>query len=338
MRMKYVEPEGLYPNYRQEITKKISTLVHTGESFKLVAKSGSGKSKYLRYISNSETIKTNYFKDTLLLYIDLNRAYQNTTQHLIKIIAQTLEAKEETGDAIENKIHQLLSQFSKVYLILDQAENLNEFEDAGIKFLRSLRDDHKGKFGFIISCEEEVGLDIEINKYLLEISAIEITFEPLTKQESGEVIQNLAKNMGIKLSKNDIESITNRSKGSPKIIRQTVTKIMAGESVSEAIGQASEGSLPTETSPANENTINLVEKTLTKNEQLFFKEMYRNLNAVVKRDELAILLSPKSQGSGVSDEAIDQVISRTRKSIKNLQLPYHIKTVRGVGYFLEPIL
>ena len=44
----YVEPEGLYPNYRQEITKKISQLCKTGESFKVPAESGMGKSKYFR--------------------------------------------------------------------------------------------------------------------------------------------------------------------------------------------------------------------------------------------------------------------------------------------------
>ncbi len=148
--MEYVEPEGLYPTYRLETTKKLSAIAQTGESFKLVAKSGTGKSKYLRYISHSQTIKKNYFKDILLVYFDLNRAYQNTTGHLVKIIAATLGETEESGEAIERKIQELLELNNKIYFSLDQAENLNGFEEASVRFLRSLRDNQKGKLGFIL--------------------------------------------------------------------------------------------------------------------------------------------------------------------------------------------
>lgn len=342
--MDYIEPEGLYPTYRLPTTQKIAALVQTGESFKIVAKSGTGKSKYLRYISSSKTIKSNHFKNTLLYYIDLNRAYQNTTDQLIKIIADALNEKGTTGEAIESKIEQLLTKNSKIYFILDQAENLNGFEETTVRFLRSLRDNQKGKVGFILSFEKEVGINERVNKYLLEISSIEIKFNPLSNDEAKEVTLNLAKNLNVQLNNEDLSLIVTTSKGSPKVIRQLVTQVLAGNTVKESVQNLEQIYEPetteqyvklTSENKATEDVINTVEKNLTKNEQLFFKEMYKNFNGVVKRDEFAVLLSPDSQGSGVSDEAIDQVISRTRKAIKKLKLPYSISTARGVGYFLE---
>jgi len=332
----YVEPEGLYPTYRQELTKKISHLCKTGEGFRVPAESGMGKSKYFRYITTSKTIKAQYFSNVTLYYLDLNRVYTNTTEQLIKCICKILGCKNSTGEGIEKKINLDLSKSDKVYIILDQAENLNEFDKQAVRFLRSLRDTNKGKLAFVLSYEKETGLNKTNLNYLLEISPIEVSFGPLKKEESIVTTINLAKNLNMQITDTEVEQVVTVVKGYPRIIRQILTQKLSGISIKDAI-LSIQKPVESQRSVLNKegNSIDTIEKNMTKNEQIVLKEMLKSNGAVVKRDELAVLLSPESQGGGVSNEAIDQIVSRIRKALKKLKLPYSVVTARGIGYYVE---
>lgn len=331
----YVEPEGLYPTYRLDTTKRISQVCKTGESFRVPAFSGTGKSKYFRYITTSKTVQSQHFSDITLYYIDLNRVYSSNTEQLIRYIGKVLGCK-ATGVDIEKQVEKEVKNGKKVYLILDQAENLNEFDKQTARFLRSLRDIFKGKFAYILSYEMETKLDpIKLN-YLLEISPIEIKFDLLTDMEAKETCEKLAKTLNLKLSKEEIQSVVNVANGFPKTIKQLLTQRLAGVELEQAIKNIS-AIKPENTKGKDkkENYIDIIEKNMTKSEQLIFKELLKSEGAVAKRDELAAILSPESEGEGVSNEAIDQVISRIRKALKKLDLPYSIITARGIGYYVE---
>lgn len=72
-------------------------------------------------------------------------------------------------------------------------------------------------------------------------------------------------------------------------------------------------------------------KNLTKQEFKLLSLLFEKKGTIVDRDEIATLLNPDSKGAGVSNEAIDQLISRLRKTIGENK----INTKHGVGYFIE---
>jgi len=61
----------------------------------------------------------------------------------------------------------------------------------------------------------------------------------------------------------------------------------------------------------------------------------RRAGTVVTKDEIAAYLWPSEQGD-VSDERIEQLISRVRRKLGERRAgPRHLTTIRGVGYRLE---
>ncbi len=77
----------------------------------------------------------------------------------------------------------------------------------------------------------------------------------------------------------------------------------------------------------------MIENDFTKNESLLLK-LFVKQDALVSRDDIALVIAPDGM-SGVTDELIDQSISRLRKKLKKLKLGYIIKTIRGRGYIGE---
>ncbi|MCA9391657.1 winged helix-turn-helix transcriptional regulator [candidate division WWE3 bacterium] len=65
------------------------------------------------------------------------------------------------------------------------------------------------------------------------------------------------------------------------------------------------------------------------------EHLVRNTGKIVTRDELAAIISPDSEGAGVSNESIDQYISRLRKKISLISDGEIIKTVFGRGYMVD---
>lgn len=380
------EPENLYPDYRANITVEIAKISTTGECFQLEAKSGAGKSKYLRYISSSKLVIQKHFDPikVKLYYFDLNRIYQYDPEILVKDLNLLFGYKSSDIKSIETGIQKALKESQKIYIIIDQAENLNEFPNSAIKMLRALRDQFKYKLGYILVFEENVEYDDEKLRYLLNMAPLKVHLGPLSSDEMEYMISYESKKLEVSFTDDEVARIKNVSEGIPRVIKYLVSCKATGQNFIEelekleseqALGpeylrvskdSANKGGLndnqrsDVKSSPDQDNLnsgVNMtqgtnsnstqimidgsfgelrdLQKIMTKNEYLFFQELFINFDSIVSRDTLANLLSPESSGEGVSNEAIDQIISRVRRVLKAHKLPYAIYNRRGVGYYLN---
>lgn len=345
--MSYTEPEGLYPEYREAFTKKLLTFMQTGESLRIAEPYGTGASKYFRYIALSQTIDSRYFAPNNLTvrYIDLNKTTAKTVDQIIALFAQTLSV-EENVRAIESEIEKLLQQFKYLYLIIDQSELLDGNDESVVRYLRALRDQYKYRLGYLFVFEKDVAVDPHQLRYILSIAPVEWDFPLLTEMDSRQAIHDIAEKFGVVVTAAETDRIVDVGGGYGKKIKVILSKIAGGMTIDEAISaqQQEEMSergirekLPDTISPSQENhdSLFIAQKALTKNEYLVFQELFTHLGSVVTKDTLADLLSPESDGIGVSNEAIDQVISRLRKALIREKLSFTIENKHGVGYFLS---
>lgn len=75
----------------------------------------------------------------------------------------------------------------------------------------------------------------------------------------------------------------------------------------------------------------------TKKEKLLFELLKRKLGETVERDEIIEDVWPDQVEMGVTDWAIDKLVARVRKKLKQKKLLYRIKTVVTRGYRLEKV-
>lgn len=331
------EPEGLYPEYKSDITDALARIMRSGESFRFSAESGMGKSKYLRYITSSQTIYNKYFsKDKIkLVYLDLNAAYRRTADDLIRCFAKSIGVEGTTLDAeeITSEITKLLDEYEKIYFILDQSELLSDFPDEAIHLLRSWRDTFKYRMSYLLSFEKDSNIDEIKLRYLLNVAHVEIVFRPLNEEETLAVIEQERKRVGIDISDEDRAKIAKMANGKPRIIKRFIGDLFLGKGI-----KINDKSFPEPIAVVDlitNSEFEDVQKVLTKNEFLLFSKLHAlKGQGILNRDDIALIISPESNGEGVSNEAIDQLVSRTRKSMKKAGVDFPIKTKRGVGYFI----
>ncbi|NTV30749.1 hypothetical protein HGA91_02090 [candidate division WWE3 bacterium] len=79
-----------------------------------------------------------------------------------------------------------------------------------------------------------------------------------------------------------------------------------------------------------------IDDIFTPNEYKFFRYMYEHHGRVIDRDEIAEAVWEVRKEQGVSDEAIDQLVSRLRDKVETDKYnPKHLITVRGRGFQLK---
>ncbi len=77
---------------------------------------------------------------------------------------------------------------------------------------------------------------------------------------------------------------------------------------------------------------------LTKQETELMKYLIVNQGRVCKRDEIASVIWGQNSMEGITNEAIDQVVSRLRSKIEENEKPEYLITLRGIGFkFDNPI-
>lgn len=76
-----------------------------------------------------------------------------------------------------------------------------------------------------------------------------------------------------------------------------------------------------------------LKKKLPKSEFRLMELLTLKEGEIVSRDEIARYLYPRTNLEGVSNESLDQMVSRLRKSLK--EDGKNIKTKAGIGYYLE---
>jgi len=312
--------QKLHKDYRIKETTKIRKLIGIGECFEIYSPVGMGKSRYLRHIADN-----NIVSDTKLFYIDLNSTFTKDIHPFLKILAQTIDAVSPKAEAILQKFKDYLKDYKQVYLIFDHAEELEKLEkDEIIKFLKYVRDSLEKKLGYIVATEKEKHKLSE----LLRIADIKVTFGPLDKSEYINLINHFEKTNKEKFTTEEVEILWEYSKGTPKLIKTGLSYKLLKFDFTELVKKSDK-------SVNNDEILNLAHKTLTNNEFKVFEEMYQNIGKVITRDRIANILSPQSEGAGVSNEAIDQIVSRLRKRVKALNIDINVINKRGVGYYIE---
>lgn len=313
----------------KKLTQKPTLFVHITQVFRLTATPGSGKSKYLRYIANSKTVCEEYFANFLkkIFYIDLNELYKTDTVTLILAISKIIDARE---NKLDEKIEELTKNGKLVYIIFDHFEKINDFDTNTIcRYLRSLRDKFKYKLGYILAYEKEVQMDEQQLRYLWTISPVEINLPPLNRSDCENVLEDELKINNIELSKSEKKSILTSCEGRDGKIRDIVLQISHGSSLNQILQVKSKAK-----DNSNINTT-LFQKMLTKYEYLVFKKLSEKMGAIISRDEIAEILSPANKGAGVSNEAIDQIVTRLRKKLKKNGINFGILNKHGIGYWME---
>lgn len=324
----------MYPDYRKQTTENIAKFVKTGESFRLTGKSGVGKSNYLRHLSNDEKVYKKYFKPlgVKLYYLDLNRYTKATKKDLISEICRILNIKPGLT-SLKSYLGQLSDQNQKIYICIDHFENIQEYEKGTVAFLRALRDEFKSSLSFILSYDLNQELDKQRLYKLFEISAVEIEIGHLDEEETARNIRYTAGQYDVEISDEEVEKMVQASGGYPRYIKQLLSHKLAGVDIDKAIINIQNLNMGIDKN--DDYFLDIAIKNMTKAEYMFFEEMYYKKDKVIVRDRFAHILSPESEGQGVSNEAIDQVISRLRKKLEDLKFPFKIKTQRGIGYYME---
>lgn len=324
----------MYPEYRKQTTENIAKFVKTGESFRLTGKSGVGKSNYLRYLCSDGEIYKKYFESSnvKLFYLDLNRLHKATTKELISEICRVLDIK-PTISSLKDFLSNSQHQDKNIYLCIDHFENIQEYEKGTVTFLRALRDEFKSSLSFILSYDLTQELDKQRLYKLFEIAAVQMEIGNLDKKETEQNIRFTAKKYEVDITDEEVEKMVEASGGYPRFIKQLLSHKVAGVDIDKAIINIQNLNMGIDKN--DDYFLDTAIKNMTKAEYMFFEEMYYKKDKVIVRDRFAHILSPESEGQGVSNEAIDQVVSRLRKKMEQLKFPFHIKTQRGIGYYME---
>lgn len=336
--------EGLPYNHREDITTKILDLCATGECFVLLGEKGLGKSKYLRHISNSESFKNHYLKNLNIEfnYVNLNEIYTLSLDQFLKTLLSIKSA--QSLDEIEEYLTNLKGKY---YLILDQAELLPKLDEEIHRILTSLIVKFKRKFAVILSANYFDYSNQESLDYINQHTTVNLVFTPQSLEQITNTIKQFEQIYNIKLNEEQRLIVAKKSNGTPLFVKQVLIEIKSGTNFEQAILKFSNNIVTTTRTEAGDVNINKqsqnedkseikdFRKFFTRNQYLFFVELLKHLDQIVDRNELAIILSPESEGSGVSNNAVDQTINRLRQILAKENLPYQIISKRGVGYLMK---
>lgn len=310
--------------FRKKDLQKAANLINLRESFNVVGQTGIGKSRFLRHLAFKKSFSES-IKDTnlLIIYLDLRGIDTNLINEIQKELQKHLKSK---TNSIESTVKTLLEEYDSIYIIFDESNLFTNYEVSEINKLRSLRDSHKYKLNFIFSYYKNIKkteIKYELNA-LFEIAKYSITLNPLEKGDMIDTIEHILNGYNFTLEPQEIEKIVTGAKGYPGMARNLILNQMLGET--------------SETGQFYLDTNRILEESLyflTKNEFLILKAIIGKPNYFIEKDEIALIISPESEGMGVSDAAISQLIKRLRTKLKKHKTNITIKTKRGYGYFIE---
>jgi len=329
--------EGLPYNHREDMTRKILSFCETGECFVLLGDKGLGKSKYLRHVANSSSFKKSYLDNLNIefVYVNLNEIFTLSAEQFLNILLSTKTAQKI--DQIEQYLENLNGKY---YLILDQSELLPILDDEIHRILTSLIVKFKRKFAVIFSANFLDFSKQESLDYINQHTTATLLFTPQSTEQILITVQQFKKTYNLALTNEQELLLAKKSKGSPLFVKQVLITIKSGDSFEKSLKkylsldkkELDNNNAKTETEDLR---VREFRKFFTKNQYLFFVELLKHINQIVDRNELAIILSPESGGSGVSNNAVDQTINRLRQILTKENLPYQIISKRGVGYLMK---
>lgn len=360
---------NLPENFRKDLFVELSSALKKELSVQLVSTSGMGGSIIARAVTQVPQIKQKYFdKKTTLRLLDSDMLLERTPVALSRLFLSTIEAVYEVSNdmiVIQNKIEESISKIcgsGKLIVVFDHFDKLNQPELS--VFFSNLARLHRiyGPnllFIFIINHSFE---NTENAKNFEQFSRIVnqkiIKVNPLDKRDSVWFIGEVAKNLNLKLTENQIHSIYEVSGGFPRLMKRLVETVRQGEKLEEIVNDPTLSNvLKTCLDELAQNSdladrIPLLQKylekirigsgedvvgefvfpsRLTKLEEkllLFFQK-----NKIIRREDGINMLWGEN-ALEISEHAYDQLVLRLRKKLKSSKPRAEIETIRGRGHVL----
>jgi len=318
-----VNPEDLmHPSYREHIVNYLIGLTKARESVVVVAIKGYGLSRMLRFITYGNYPAKSNLQNTKLVYINLLDFTSKSIHTFISYLNEHL-------NEIKNNKH--------LCFIIDELGVDNKTEDL-FRLLKGFRGKNTGYISFIIGLSVDKNTDFNISspkEYITDlVDSNIIRLPPLSQVDFYKVAEEMIARFGLIMTRKDIARLYEQTKGVPSELRailQNKFKEKFLGKVEQAEFQVHELELENGHILCNKERIDL---ELTKAEEAFLALLIENRGEVVSRDQLSVLLSPDSDGLGVSNESIDQVIYRLRKKLIKFKCKEEIQTYTGKGYGL----
>jgi DNA-binding response OmpR family regulator len=306
--------------FRDKDFEQISKFMTTGEGIRLIAQDHVGKSKFSRYLCMDNATKLKFVKPLNIetLYLDLWKDPKKTHASMLKALSNLLNCKPSIED-IESTLEKQLKVFSKIYIVIDHAGDLNAFEVETLVLLRKINDSFKGKVSYIIVYPLQTIFKPRVMPLMI-IFPHQYLLKPLDKEQMRNTILDLARVWDTKFTEKQIQEAIEYSQGFVYKAKEFLSKELSGSN------------LIIEQEPLSSENL---QRILTKNEYAVFNILLCNKEDIVTRQEIAKILSPQSEGTGVSEMAIDQTISRIRSSLEKAHAGFEIITKRGVGFYLK---
>lgn len=318
-----VNPEDLmHSNYREHIVNYLIGLVSAKESVVVIAQKGYGLSRLLRFITYGR--------------------YPSKPNSAIKFIyVNLLDFVSKSVDSIIEYLNLQLLEKSKaetLCIIIDEL-GVDEQTETLLRLLKGFRvKDRYNNISFIIGLSVNNESDFKITappSYVEDLVGSNILrLPPLSQSDFFKVAEEMLSRFGLIMSRDEVGELYIKTKGVPSELRSILQNKFKEKFLSEADQQSiSAYDLELENGHilCNGQRIDL---ELTKAEEGFVKLLIEKRGEVVNRDELGYILSPESEGTGVSNESVDQVIYRLRKKLIGFGCHEKIETYVGKGYGL----
>lgn len=308
----------LDPNisFREEDFQKVRNLIQLEESFNIAGSEGVGKSRFLRHLAYQTSFANSLNKQVLICYIDLRNISDNLLEGINSELKKyDIKSLDELSSVFEN--------YKCIYIIFDESMLLLRYPTSEINKLRAIRDTFKYQLNFIFAFNNMSELPYEY-KSLLGIAKYTIDLKPLKEKDMLATINYILDGYEFKLTQAEKAEIVIQAGGYPGKARELILNKLLGNS-----------EFNSKVVLDREKLLESSLYFLTKNEYLVFKAMLEKPNYFIEKDDIAEIISPTSEGIGVSDTSIAQLIRRLRKKLSQHNANVKIKTKRGFGYLLD---
>jgi DNA-binding winged helix-turn-helix (wHTH) protein len=317
-----INPEDLmHSSYREHVVKYLVGLVSVQESVVVIAERGYGLSRLLRFITYGH-YPVKPLATIQLIYLNMLDFTATSASSFISHLSQYLDKKKKE---------------ESLCFVIDEL-NLDEQTETYFKLLTGFRGKDRTHISFIIGISINTQKDFDIKtppNYIEDLVGTSIfRLPPLSQSDFFKVAEEMTARFGLIMTRKEIEGLYIKTKGVPSELRFTLQDKFREKFLGETEQtEVTEYQLQLESGHilCGEERIDL---ELTKAEEGFLKLIIEKRGEVVHRDELGGVLSPESDGTGVSNESIDQLIYRLRKKLVKLGCKEKIETYTGRGYGL----
>ena len=317
-----VNPEDLmHSSYREHIVNYLIELTKVKESVVVVAQKGYGLSRLLRFITYGD--------------------YPSKPASVIKLIY--LNLLDFTAKGVESIILHLNDHLiarkkgESLCFIIDEL-GLDKQTETLLMLLKGFRVKDRNNISFIIGLSLNNESDFKIinpPSYITDLVGSNVfRLPPLSQLDFFKVAEEMISRFGLMMTRDQIGQLYIKTRGVPSELRS----ILQNKFKEKFLSESDEIVAPTYDLELTNGHIlckyNRIDIELTKAEEVFLRLIIEKRGEVVSRDELGNLLSPESDGTGVSNESIDQVIYRLRKKLVKMGCKEKIETYVGRGYGL----